>query len=38
MAKKQFKNLSDMYERFQKDAIASVNDIAPQIMKDTMVK
>lgn len=33
---KHFRNLTDMYEKFKNDAISSVNDIVPPIMKETM--
>lgn len=36
MARKQFRDLSSMYDKFKEDAVATVNDIAPPIMKDTM--
>ena len=38
MAKKQFKSLTEMYNKFKDDAIDTVNDIAPPIMKDSMVE
>lgn len=38
MSKKGFNNLEDMYKRFKADAIESVNDVAPPVMKKTMQK